>query len=319
MKKILLPVIFLASTLSAQTNNKPIISTIDGYAARVNNRIITYGEIRKAISPIIPRLAQAYQGDELAEKVRELYLQGRETLVEEALIKEEARVKGLTLPPEMIQREMDAIIQDKFNQDRSLFNKVLATRRMTLEEWKKEMSDRLVMRAYYSQEVLRKIKITDEEILAEYEQIKEKLFIPFRVKYHYILINKGTTEEEQTVKREQAKKVLQKLRDGADFAALAEEVSEGDPALSPWRDPVDVKAPLRPALRQTPAGQFSDLIETDSVFYIVGVESRQEEGYTPLDEVRASVTESLAAQKRERLHHQLMERLRAKHYIERYD
>ncbi len=319
MKKALTLLVFMAASLFAQTNSEPVISTIDGYAARVNNRIITYGEIRETVTPIIPQLTKAFKGSELAEKVRDLYLQGRETLIEETLIKEEARIKGLALPPEVLDGEMDAIIREKFNGDRALFNKVLAERRMTLEEWRAEMSDRLIMRAYYTQEVLHKINVTEDEIQAEYERVKDEFFIPFRVKYRYILINKGSTDEEQAVKRKQAEDTLQKLRDGANFAALAEKVSEGDPALSPWRDPADVKEVLRPALRETAAGSFSDLIETDAVFYIIGVESRQEEGHTPLDKVREGITAKLAAAQREQLHKQMIDRLTARHYIERYD
>jgi peptidyl-prolyl cis-trans isomerase SurA len=319
MKNALILLVCITANLFAQTNSEPAIATIDGYAARVNNRIITYGEIRETIAPIIPQLAKAYQGEELAEKVRELYLKGRENLIEETLLKEEARIKGFALPPEVLNGEMETIIREKFGNDRALFNKVLAERRMTLDEWRSEMSDRLIMRAYYSQEVLRKINISEEEIQAEYERVKNEFFIPFRVKYRYILLNKGSTEEEQAVKRQQAENTLQKLRDGAGFAGLAAEVSEGDPELSPWRDPADVKEVLRPALRETPAGEFSGLIETDSVFYIIGVESRQEEGWTPLEKVRPAITDKLASDQREKLHKELIERLTARHHIEYYN
>lgn len=319
MKKLPLLLIFAAGALFAQTNSAPVTSTIDGYAARVNRRIITYGEIRDTITPILEQLARAYQGEELAGQVRALYLKGRETLIEKALIKEEARIQGLTLLPKVIDDEMAAIIREKFDNDRTLFNKVLAEKRMTLEEWRAEMSDRLVARVFYGREVLRHVNISEEDVAAKYEEIKEQFYIPFRVKYHYILINKGTTEEDQAVKKKQAENTLQKLRNGADFGALAEEVSEGDPDLSPWRDPADVKEVLRPALRETPAGSFSDLIETDSVYYIVGVESRQEEGYAPLEKVGPAIRTRLGEAKHQELHKEFIDRIAPKHYVERYD
>lgn len=319
MKKMIFLLIWVAGALFAQTNSAPVISTIDGYAARVNNRVITYGEVRETITPVLQQYAKAFQGEELAKRVKALYLQGRETLIEEALIKEEARIQGLSLPPKVIDDEMATIIREKFGNDRALFNKVLAEKRMTLEEWRNEMSDRLIMRAFYSQEVLRHIHVSEEDVAAKYEEIKEQFYIPFRVKYRYILINKGTTEEERAVKKKQAEDTLQKLRNGADFAALAEEVSEGDPELSPWRDPADVKEVLRPALRETAAGSFSDLIETDSVYYIIGVESRQEEGYTPLEQVGPAIRTRLAEQQRQKLHKEFIDRITPKHLIERYD
>ena len=319
MKNALILLLFAASTLFAQTNSGPVITAIDGYAARVNNRIITYGDIRESIAPVIQQLVPRYQGEELAQQLQMLHIQGRETLIEEALIKEEAKSQELALPPKVIDDEIESIIRNRFDGDRARFNRALAERRMTLKEWREEITDQLVMQVYYNQEVLRKIRIPDEAVQAEYERIKEKdLAIPFRVKYRFILINKGTTAEEQVVKRNQAKRILQKLRDGADFATLAAEASEGDTSLSPWRDPADVKEILRPALQNTPAGEISDLIEADNVFYIVNVESRQEKGYVPLEEVSGSIRQQLTAQERDRLHNELVARLTARHYIQRY-
>ena len=319
MKNSLILLLFAASTLFAQTNSEPIVMAIDGYAARVNNRIITYGDIRESIAPIMKELARRYQGEELAQQLQQLHIQGRETLIEEALIQEEAKSQGLALPPKVIDDEVESIIRNRFDGERARFNRALADRRMTLEEWREEITDRLVMQVYYNQEVLRKIRIPDGAIQAEYDRIKEKeLFIPFRVKYRFILINKGATAEEQAVKRNQAERILQKLHDGADFATLAAEASEGDTSLSPWRDPADVKEILRPALQNTPAGEISDLIEADNVFYIVNVESRQEKGYVPLEEVSGSIRQQLTAQERDRLHNELVARLTARHYIQRY-
>ncbi len=318
MKKSFIFLLFAASSLFAQTNSEAIVTAIDGYAARVNNRIITYGDIRESIAPIIPQLLQRYQGEELAQQIQQLHAKGRDTLIEEALIQEEAKSQQLALPPKVIDDEAENIIRDRFDGDRARFNQALAERRMTLGEWREEITDQLVMQVYYGQEVLRKIHITDGAIQAEYDRIKEEFFIPFRVKYRFILINKGATKEEQAIKRKQAEDTLQKLRDGADFAKLAEEVSEGDTDLSPWRDPANVKEEMRPSLLSTPAGEVSNLIEGEKVLYILNVESRQEERYAPLDEVRDPIYQNLAAQEREHLHNTLIERLTARHYIERY-
>jgi len=318
MKKALIFLIFAASTLFAQTNSGPVITSIDGYAARVNNRIITYGDIRENIAPIVQQLFQRYQGEELAQHLQELHVQGRETLIDETLIQEEAK-KVLFLPPNVIEDEVQKIIRSRFDGDRVLLNQALTKRHMTMDEWREEITDRFVMQVYYNREVLRKVHVSGEAVQTEYDRVKdEQLFIPFRVKYRFILINKGSTEVEQTVKRKQAESILQKIRDGADFAVLSEEVSEGDTSLSPWRDPSDVKEALRPALQTTPTGGTSDLVDAGSVFYIVHVESRQEEGYVPLEKVREKIEQTLYTQERERLHKQLIERLTARHYVKRY-
>lgn len=318
MKKLILFLISIAATLFAQTNSEPVITAIDGYAARVDDRIITYGDIREHIAPMLPQVMQSYRGEELARQLQRLHIEGREALIEEALIQQEAKTKKMTLPDDVVDEEVQSIIRDRFNGDRALLTKALIQRRMTFDEWRQDIADKLVMRVFYSQEVLQNTHVSEEAVRAEYERTKDRFLVPFRVKYRYILINKGVTEEEQAVKRKQAEDTCKKLQDGADFETVAKEVSEGDTDVTPWRNPDDVKEEMRPALRNTPAGQISDLIEGEKVYYIIKVESRQEEGYVPFEDLSESIRKTLMAQERERLHTRLIERLSANHHIERY-
>jgi len=315
MKKILLLLLFPAANLFAQANPETVITPIDGYAARVNNRIITYGDIRESILPFIERAAQHYKGDDLSQQIKQTYMSGRETLIEEALFKEEAKRLGLALSDQVIDEKIDEIIMTRFNNDRALFSQALANRRITYDEWRAEIAEQLTMGAYYRQEVLRPATVSSDAVRKEYEKTKTNYAIPFRVQYRFILINKGT---EPQAKRTLAQNTLQKLKTGTDFLSLAQEVSEGDVALSPWRDPDDVREEMRPALRTTAAGQISDLVETDDAFYIIKVEDRQEAGYPSFDELREQIGQELLVKERQRLHQRLVDRLTARHYIERY-
>jgi parvulin-like peptidyl-prolyl isomerase len=99
---------------------------------------------------------------------------------------------------------------------------------------------------------------------------------------------------------------------------VAKAVSEGDLDDAPWRDPADIREELRPALLKTPAGQISDLLETSGEFYIIKIEERREEGYTPFEDVQKAIENKLLNAEKDRLHDALIERLTAKHFIERY-
>jgi parvulin-like peptidyl-prolyl isomerase len=318
MKTYVLIFSLLASTLYAQTNEGPLVTAIDGYAAQVNTRVITYGDVRQYIAPFIQRAAQELRGDALAQQIQTAYIDGREALIAEALYLAEADRLGYSLPEKVIAEEIDRVVEERFNNNQAELRKALAKQRMTLEEWKKKISEQLLTRVFYNQEVLQKISISKQDILSAYDEIKEQFVIPFRVKYSFILISKGSTEEDQAVKRKQAESTLEKLKNGADFASLAEEVSEGDTSISPWRDPADVRAELQPALRELPAGAFSELIETDHVFYIVYINERQEAGYTPLADVSDNIEFRLRDAERQRLEGELLDRLSQLHYIKRF-
>jgi parvulin-like peptidyl-prolyl isomerase len=326
MKKTILLFVLTAPALFAQTNtalaaastNGPLITAVDGYAARVDSSVITYGEVREAIAPYMQQLMQQHKGRELAERIQAAYLDSRESLIEEALLNAEAKTRGLSLPPNVIDDEVDRLIRERFDNNRALLARALTSRRMTFDEWKQEVADQLTVRVFYSQEVVRRATVPAQAVSEEYERTKENYFIPFKVKYRFILISKGKTEEEQAVKRKQAEDTLQKLRNGADFAAVAKEVSEGDPSASPWRAPEDVREELRPALLKTPAGQISGLIEAGDVYYIVNVTERREAGYTPFEAVQKSIEAKLLAAERDRLHDALIQTISANHFVERY-
>lgn len=319
IRKILLIQMFAASLLCAQTNDSPNISAVDGYAARVNNTIITYGDIRENVAPYLQQILQSGEPPDMQKQaIERMYLNAREALIEEALLKAEVRSLDTQLPQKFVDQEVQRLIRERFNGDRVLLARALREQRMTFEEWEKDVAEQLTLQIYYRDEVTRRASVSESDVRKEYERIRADYLIPFRVKYRAILINKGETEEEQAVKRQQAEQVLEKLKNGADFAALAENVSEGDPAVTPWRDPDDLVPALRPALRNTPAGETSGLIKTDDRYYIVRVEERREEGYVPFDEVKDEIHERLLNAERQRLHDELIERLAAKYYVERY-
>ncbi|HNX53123.1 MAG TPA: peptidyl-prolyl cis-trans isomerase [Pontiellaceae bacterium] len=334
MKNIVLFLALAAPALFAQTNvtlvttatnspktvvtNGPLVTAIDGYAARVDGTIITYGEVRESVAPYMQQISRKYKGKELAERIQAAYLDAREALIEEALLKAETKTLKATLPDKVIDDEINRLIRERFNNDRALLSRALAERRMTYEEWKQEVTDQITVRIFYNQEVSRRASVPAQAVRDEYERNKEQYFVPFRVKYHFILISKGKTEEDRAVKRKQAENTLQKLRAGADFIATAKEVSESDIDEAPWRNPDDVRAELRPALLNTPAGQISDLIETSGGFYIVKVEERREKGYTPFEEVQKAIEKKLLDAEKDRLHDDLLKRVSAKHFIERY-
>lgn len=324
MKKIFLLLALAAPMLPAQTNapiestNGPQITAIDGYAARVDSTIITYGEVRESAAPYIQQLMSNYKGRELAERMQTAYLDAREALIEDALLLAEIKIRGMALPEKIIDDEISRIIRERFENSRALLIRALTTRRITFDEWKKELADQLTVRIFYSQEVTRRAAVSPEAVRAEYERSKTQYFIPFKVKYGFILINKGKTAGEQAAKRKLAEDTLGKLRNGVEFETLAKEVSEGDLEVTAWRSPDDVREELRPALRNTPAGQISDLLETPGEFYILKISQRREEGYTPFEDVKAGIEKKLMRDERQRLHNALIDSIKINHFIERY-
>jgi parvulin-like peptidyl-prolyl isomerase len=327
MKKTVPFLVFLltAPTNFGQTNALPENRSIeiDGYAARVNDRVITRGEVREALAPILPELYRAYQGAQLETELEKAFVKARDELVERALIMEAFSARGGGIPDQYVNDEIKRVINDRFKGDKALFEQVLSEKKKTREEYMDTIREQMAVGMMFSEEVSRRARVTPEQVKSTYEANKETYFIPEKVEYSVILLNKGATPEDQAVKSQEAASVRQRLIEGADFGDVAKEVSEGSRAAEggkfPWMQPKDVRPELQEILMALPAGEISEIIETDTELYLVKVHARRQSGYKTFDEVRLDIKTALNAQERERLKARWIARLKENNYIVIYD
>ncbi|MDZ8119749.1 peptidylprolyl isomerase [Pontiella agarivorans] len=302
---------------------QPVSIEIDGYAAKVNDRVITRGEVREAMAPALPEIYRQFQGPQLEEELQKAFNKAREEIIERVLIMEAFEERGGMIPDQYVNDEIKRVINDRFKGDKAMFEQQLAEQKKTREEYADMIREQMAVGMMTSEEVSRRARITPEQIREEYESHKETYFIPEKVKYSIIVLNKGTTPEDQAVKLEEAQKIRKKLIDGADFSETAKAVSEGSRAADggafPWLQPKDVREELREPLRSQPVGEISEIIETDTQLYILKVDARRQPGYKPFDEVRNDIKNILTAKERARLRARWIERLKANNYIVIYD
>ncbi len=302
---------------------QPVSIEIDGYAAKVNDRVITRGEVREAMAGVLPEIYRQFQGAQLEEELRKAFDRARDDMIERALMMEAFKAKGGQIPDQYVNDEIKRVINERFKGDKALFEQVLAEQKKTREEYMVMIREQMAVGMMMNEEVSSRARVTPEQVREEYEKNKEAFFIPEKVKYAVIVLNKGATPEDQTVKSEEAARVRQRLLDGADFGETAQQVSEGSRAADggafPWMQPKDVREELRETLRTLPAGEISEIIDTGTQLYLVKVEARRQPGYKTFDEVREDLKNALTNMERERLKDRWIERLRENNYIVIYE
>ncbi|HEY5654058.1 MAG TPA: peptidyl-prolyl cis-trans isomerase [Pontiella sp.] len=329
MKSLLHILIFSTVVLTAfgQTSTNvpasPLSIDIDGYAAKVNARVITRGEVRESLAPLLPELYRAYQGAQLEEELEKAYIRARNELIERALIMEAFKAKGGHIPDQYVNDEIRRVINERFKGDKALFEQVLAKQKKTHAEYMEVIREQMAVGMLINEEVSRRARVTPQTVRETYDKNKDAYFIPEKVKYSIIVLNKGETPEDQAVKLEEARTIRQRLLDGADFATTAKELSEGgrasDGGAFPWMQPKDVRPELQEPLKMLPAGELSEIIEADNRLYIVKVEARRQSAYKSFDEVRTEIKNSLITKERERLRDRWISRLKKEHYIVIYE
>jgi len=296
---------------------------IDGYAAKVNDRVITQGEVREALAPMLPELYRTYQGEELDAELEKAYKKTRKDLVERALIMEAFKERGGQIPDQYVNDEIKRMINGRFKGDKALFEQVLAEQKKTRAEYMETIREQMAVGMMINEEITQRVRITPEQVRKEYENHIDRYSIPEKVKYSVIVLNKGSTPEDQAVKLEEARSIRKRLLEGADFNETAKELSEGSRAAEggafPWMQPKDARPELRETLRNLPAGEISDIIDTGSELYIVKVEARRQPGHKSFEEVRKGIKASLEAKERERLMRRWINRLKNDNYVVLYD
>jgi peptidyl-prolyl cis-trans isomerase SurA len=321
------PIAFLLCSAAALAQTSAPVPTesvlIDGYAAKVNDRVITRGEVHEAMAPLLPELYRQFQGAALDEELEKAFVQARDDLIERALIMESFKTKGGEIPDQYVNDEIKRVISDRFKGDEALFEQVLADQKKTRSEYQQMIREQMIVGMMMNEEVSQRARVTPEQIRSEYELRQESYFIPEKVKYSVIVLNEGETPEDQAVKMEEARAIRQKLIEGADFAATAREFSEGSRAADggsfPWMQPKDVREELRETLTSLPAGEISEIILTDKQLYILKIEGRRQQGYTPFEEVRDQIKTALTARERDRLRSRWIDRLKKQNYVRIYE
>jgi parvulin-like peptidyl-prolyl isomerase len=129
-------------------------------------------------------------------------------LIETELLLQEAEVRGLTVSPEELDREIDLLKQD-YPSD--TLNEALERIGMKLEEWKEDREEKLLIDKLIEREIDSVIHVSDDEVAEFYKANREEFKQPLMVRARQIVV---ATEEE-------AKSIRSRLLRGEDFAELA--------------------------------------------------------------------------------------------------
>ena len=307
----------LAITVNATPYDEMLV---DGFVAKVNDRVITVGDVMELIQPTEMQLRDLYQGDELEEKREEIFNSGRDQLIEQALILEEFKKQGVELPKQLVDNRVNEIIFDRFDNNRATFLQALTDQQITLEEWRAEIQDNLVVGYLRRQEINDKVKISPTLIWQTYLEQKEKYAEPEQVRLRMIVIHKGATTQDHAVKQKQAQTTRDDIVAGGDFAAAAKNISEGNKASEGgdwgWIEPSILRKELQDAVASLKVGDVSEVIETDADFYILKIEDHMPARFKPFDDVRKEIENELKQAEAERLYKAWIQRLKRNHYVQ---
>ncbi len=158
------------------------------------------------------------------------------------------------------------------------------------------------------------IDLSEAEIELYYTENQYRFENPERYQARHILFSTMEKSEEETeAARKKAEEVLQQLRGGADFAALAAEHSE-DPANAEsggdlgWVAPGAMVPEFEQAMFALDAGELSvEPVKTEFGYHLIRVDAKEPGSVKPLEEVRERIREDLMIERSQSARLELMD------------
>lgn len=325
--KRLLPALGLILTFAAPLKAQVVHNIweppfVQGIAAQVENRIITFQELRREIAPLVNRVRQeSTTMEEFDKKMNELYLEVLQTLIDRHIIVSHFASKEYKLPQTYVENEFDRILIEDFNNDRAAFLQHLEAQGKNVREFRRDLRERIIVSVMRGQMRRSISEISPERIEKFYRENQVTFFEEEAVKLRLIML-KPIGDESRDLMQQQADKVMSELRDGADFVEVAKKYSQdsrrsrgGDWG---WVSQKDLKAELGEVAFSLSKGEFSDPVFLGNQVFILYAEDYRPEGIQPLQEVRDQIEDILAGQLSRDAQRAWLERLRKDAFVKYY-
>lgn len=295
---------------------------VNGFAAVVNDKLITYEDVDSAVRPVDVEAARLRFGRQPGAFERELNRLRQEALVglvESQLILTEFDAAGFQLPEAYVEERIKARIREDYG-DRATFMRTLQAQDSSLERFRDRIREQFVLRAMTEKYVSSAILISPHKIQEYYEANLEEFQRKDRIRLRMIsLWHRADRGPEAT--RKLARDLHEQLIAGASFADLASLYSD-DPNRRQggdrgWieREGKDLREDLQTFAFALPVNQPSEVFERDEGFYLMLVEEKEEARTRELVEVRDEIENILQQRERARLRELWINRLRSKAFV----
>jgi peptidyl-prolyl cis-trans isomerase SurA len=321
---ILLPLISVFSSLSAQTEkteSAPIGARFaNGIVAIVEERIITVGDVQRAVQPLLPQIRSESRSEaEFRQKLEEIEDTLIQDLADEVLIiKDFYSEENRRIPPYFVDNAINERLIKEFDNDRGKFHTYLRAIGKNAREYRNIVEEEMIV-GWMRQEMRKSESIVSPvKIEAFYEANKDRFYQGDGVHLRLIQLAK-VADESDSVLMQTANNIIKQLEEGADFAKLAEQHSQNSTRKKGgdmgWQDRSDLQEQLAESAFQLEAGEFSQPIKVGEDIFILLVEEKRSAGIRPISTVRPQIERHLLSQMAKKAEESWLQRLRRNAYI----
>ncbi len=306
---------------AAQTSRQ----TVDKIAAVVGDQIILLSEVMEQAKPIIEQLEQAgnAQGPDLMKgrleaQIKEI-LNG---MIDDAIFEKEAREMDVAVS----QDELDQAVENMAREnglDLPAFKQAIKSQGMDYLSYRNKLRTQLMKFKVLNMRVRSRVKISEAEARQHYNDQVRWIRATGNYEGAHILFRAppGASAQIAAKAKKRAEAVIERLKKGEDFAAIAKAESE-DGATAPYggslgeHRPGVIPAVLERSFVDLEVGEFAGPIRTPAGFHVIRLNARDSLGVMPFAQVKDRIIQQLQEQEMQRQSNIWLKELRSKIYID---
>ena len=184
----------------------------------MNDDIITITEVNEAMLPVTEQLSRQYSGLELNQQVKASFKRTLTGLVDVQLQLTRARNLNLRVSDEDVKQQIETLKKQNDLADEQ-FVQLLKTRGLSLEVYKKQVTEGLLISKVVNAEVRSRLTVLDTELQQAYSTKQQQYQVAGGQTVSHILFlwPPYVAEQDEERLRTKAESVLRQLRNGGDL------------------------------------------------------------------------------------------------------
>lgn len=303
------------SIVSAATVSAEVVERI---VAKVNGDIVTLTELEEQVEVALQQLGPASSPEEEEARRERVRREVLDSMINNMLVLQVAEDRGLRVPSRFFDEWKQNIMSEMNIGSEEELERQVALQGSTMEALRNRFEEGLLLQEIRRMEVDNKVSVSEPEIEERYRTNIADYTTPARVRLREIVVRFDETNEIE--KGQKARRLLQDIRQGADFAEVARMHSESGSRSAGGDLGFFSEGELTEALAQAAfalePGEVSEIIRLDTAFYIIRVEEKTEAEVKPLEEVRNEVGDAIFEEKMSEQMERFVRRLRERAKIE---
>lgn len=295
---------------------------VDRVAAVVNNDIIALSEVQLRAAAELNQLNAQTDPEARAKGRQRVLHEALDVLIGEKLLEADGRAMQIAVTDAEVETAIaDVRAQNSLSEEQ--FDRELRGAGYSPQGYREFMKKQLGRLKLLQQRVRSKVKVTDEDLKAEYAKYArlESQDVELKARHIIVALAPNAPADKVAAAKAKAEALAQEARaPGVDFAELAKKKSEGPSAtdggdLGTFRRGTMMEEFERVAFALK-ENEISDPIRTRFGFHVIKVEERKPIGVASFDEMKPKLSDRLLRDQMERLTQQHIQQLRAQAVVD---